>query len=149
LVIRIGEQHPRSVTLPKLGSIRVHDDTRRLRRLLHPVEQIDPDTGLRKVAPLARILFITCSRHGSRWYISLNVRAPDFHPERRHQPGLDDDSSGFVGVDRGLAAFAVVATAQGTEVGRYQSPFPQPCESDPPAVPTTCQNQQGSPKLPA
>jgi hypothetical protein len=77
-VIRIGEQHPRSVTLPKLGTIRVHDDTRRLRRLLHPAEQIDPDTGLRKVAPLARILFITCSRHGSRWYISLNVRAPTF-----------------------------------------------------------------------
>ena len=124
LVIRIGEQHPRSVTLPKLGTIRVHDDTRRLRRLLHPVEQIDPDTGLRKVAPLARILFITCSRHGSRWYISLNVQAPDFHPERRHQPGLNDDSSGFVGVDRGLAAFAVVATAQGTEVGRYLAPRP-------------------------
>jgi putative transposase len=77
-VIRIGEQHPRSVTLPKLGTIRVHDDTRRLRRLLYPAEQIDPDTGLRKVAPLARILFITCSRHGSRWYISLNVRAPTF-----------------------------------------------------------------------
>ncbi|MET0227269.1 MAG: hypothetical protein ABW234_00965, partial [Actinomycetes bacterium] len=43
LVIRIGEQHPRSVTLPKLGTISVHDDTRRLRRLLHPVEQVDPD----------------------------------------------------------------------------------------------------------
>jgi len=102
--IRIGELHPRSVTLPKLGTIRVHDDTRRLRRLLHPVDQIDPDTGQPKVAPLARILFITCSRHGSRWYISLNVCAPEFHPERRHQPRLDDDSSGFVGVDRGLAA---------------------------------------------
>src|SRR5512132_3754828 len=31
-VIRIGERHPRSVTLPKIGTIRVHDDTRRLRR---------------------------------------------------------------------------------------------------------------------
>jgi len=77
-VIRIGERHPRSVTLPKIGTIRVHDDTRRLRRLLHPIDQIDPDTGQLKVAPLARILFITCSRHGSRWYISLNVRAPGF-----------------------------------------------------------------------
>jgi putative transposase len=123
-VIRIGEQYPRSVTLPKIGTIRVHDDTRRLRRLLHPVDQIDPHTGQPKVAPLARILFITCSRHGSRWYISLNVRAPGFHPERRHQPRLNDDSSGFVGVDRGLVVFAVAATAQGTEVGRYHAPKP-------------------------
>ena len=123
-MIRIGERHPRSVTLPKIGTIRVHNDTRRLRRLLHPVDQIDPDTGQPKVAPLARILFITCSRHGSRWYISLNVKAPGFPPERRHQPRLNDDSSGFVGVDRGLAAFAVAATAQGTEVGCYHAPKP-------------------------
>jgi putative transposase len=123
-VIRIGDRHPRSVTLPKIGTIRVHDDTRRLRRLLRPVEQMDPETGQPKVAPLATVLFVTCSRHGSRWYISINVRAPDFHPERRHPLGLDDDSSGFVGVDRGLAVFAVAATAQGTEVGRYNAPKP-------------------------
>jgi IS605 OrfB family transposase len=30
-VIRIGERHPRSVTLPKIGTIRVHNETRRLR----------------------------------------------------------------------------------------------------------------------
>ena len=75
-MIRIGDRHPRSVTLPKIGTIRVHDDTRRLRRLLRPVEQMDPETGQPKVAPLATVLFVTCSRHGSRWYISINVRAP-------------------------------------------------------------------------
>jgi putative transposase len=35
--IRVGEGHPRSVTLPTIGVVRVHDDTRRLRRLLRPV----------------------------------------------------------------------------------------------------------------
>jgi putative transposase len=35
--IRVGEDHPRSVTLPTIGRVRVHDDTRRLRRLLRPV----------------------------------------------------------------------------------------------------------------
>jgi putative transposase len=29
--IRIGQTHPRSVTLPGIGTLRVHDDTRRLR----------------------------------------------------------------------------------------------------------------------
>src|SRR5215211_7320564 len=43
--VRIGDGHPRSVTLPRIGTIRVHDDTRALRRLLRPAVQIDPDTG--------------------------------------------------------------------------------------------------------
>jgi putative transposase len=34
--IRVGEGHPRSVTLLRIGTIRVHDDTRRLRRMLRP-----------------------------------------------------------------------------------------------------------------
>jgi hypothetical protein len=34
-----------SVTMPKIGTVRVHDDTRRLRRLLRPVERLDPGTG--------------------------------------------------------------------------------------------------------
>ena len=76
------------------------------------------------VAPRAKVLFATVSRHGSRWYVSLNVQAPDFHAERRHPPRPVNDEGGFVGVDRGLAAFAVVATADGTEVGRFQAPKP-------------------------
>jgi putative transposase len=43
--IRVGANHPRPVTLPTIGTVRVHDDTRRLRRLLRPVAQIDPTPG--------------------------------------------------------------------------------------------------------
>jgi putative transposase len=123
-LIRVGEGHPRCVTLPAIGTIRVHDDTRRLRRLLRPVAHLPPDTGQPVMAPRARILFATVSRHGSRWYVSLNVLAPDFHAERRHLPCTAANSSGFVGIDRGVTAFAVAATADGTEVGRFESPMP-------------------------
>jgi len=118
-LIRVGENHPRSVTLPTIGTIRVHDDTRRLRRLLRPVEQVVLPAGERVIAPRAKVLFATVSRHGDRWYVSLNVQAPDFHAERRHPPRPANNAGGFVGVDRGLAAFAVAATADGTEVGRF------------------------------
>jgi putative transposase len=95
--IRVGEGHPRSVTPPTIGMVRVHDDTRRLRRLLRPVAQLDPATGQPKVAPRAKILFAMVSRHGSRWYVSLNVQAPDLHANRRHLPRPAGDEYGFVG----------------------------------------------------
>ena len=122
--IRIGEVCPRSVALPRIGTVRVHDDTRRLRRLLRPVAQTDPDTGEPVVAPRANVLSATVSRHGARWYVSLNLQAPDFHAKRRHQLRRGDSPPGFVGVDRGLALFAVAATSDGTEVGRWQAPKP-------------------------
>jgi putative transposase len=122
--LRVGAGHPRSVTLPRIGTIRVHDDTRRLRRLLRPITQTDPHTGQLVVAPRARILFATVSRYGSRWYVSLNVQAPDFDPKRRHPPRSANDRGRFVGVDRGLATFAVAAIANGTEVGRFNAPKP-------------------------
>ena len=102
-LIRLGEGHPRSVTLLKIGTIRVHDDTRRLRRLLRSVEQFDPTTGKRMVVPRARILFANVIRQGDRWYVCLNVRGPEFHPQRRHPPRLAGEHRSFVGVDRGLA----------------------------------------------
>jgi putative transposase len=122
--IRVGESLPRSVTLPTIGTVRVHDDTRRLRRLLRTVRQLDPNTGQPVIGPRAKILFATCSRHGSRWYVGLNLQAPDFHSERRHPPRPVDDHSGFVGLDRGLATFAVAAMSDGTEVGRWPAPKP-------------------------
>jgi putative transposase len=57
-------------------------------------------------------------------YISLNIQAPDFHPQRRHPSRSADDYGGFVGIDRGLTAFAVAATATRTEVGRFAAPRP-------------------------
>jgi putative transposase len=104
--------------------VRVHDDTRRLRRLLRPVAQLDPATGQTKVTPRAKILFATVSRHGSRWYVSVNVQARDLHANRRPLPRPAGADNGFVGLDRGLIAFAVAATADGTEVGRFRAPMP-------------------------
>ena len=102
--IRLGEAGPRSVTLPRIGAIKVHDDTRRLRRML--------------ASGRARILFATVSRRGSRWRISLNVGAADLHAAARHQPRDDADRSGWTGVDRGLYAPVVVALADGTQTVR-------------------------------
>jgi putative transposase len=123
-LIRIGEGHPRTVTLPTIATIKVHDDTRRLRRLLRPVEHLDPTTGEPVVAPRAKVLSATVSRHGTRWYISLNVHAPDLHPERRHPAQTSGDRGAWVGVDRGLVVFAVAASADGVEVGRWAAPRP-------------------------
>ena len=52
--IRVGDDdRPRSVTLPGIGALGVHDDTRRLRRML--------------ANGRAKILFTTVSHHGERW----------------------------------------------------------------------------------
>jgi putative transposase len=120
-LIRVGEGHPRSVTLPTIGQIRVHDDTRKLRRLLRPGKTSDVSTDGGIGAARARILFATVTRHGGRWYVSLNLQACDFHPARRHQLGPLEDGDRFIGVDRGLTVFAVAATAEGTEVGRFHA----------------------------
>jgi putative transposase len=122
--LRVGDGHPRSVTLPRIGTVRVHDDTRQLRRLLRPVAQIDPNTGQPVMAPRAKVLFATVSRRGDRWYVSLNIHAPDLHPQRRHPPRHHGDHRGWVGLDRGLATFMVAATSDGTEVGRFSGPKP-------------------------
>jgi putative transposase len=122
--IRVGEGHPRSVTLPRIGTVRLDDDTRRLRRLLRPVAQANPNTGEQTVSARARILFATCNRRGSRWYVSLNVEAPDLHPQRHHPSRADEDHGGWVGLDRGLTNFVVAATVDGAEVGRWHAPKP-------------------------
>ena len=45
--------------------------------------------GNRRRGP--RCLFATVSRRGSRWYVSLNVQAPDVHIQRRHPLRPADD----------------------------------------------------------
>jgi putative transposase len=126
-LIRVGDGPLRSVTLPTIGRVRVHDDTRRLRQLLRPRAQIDPATGEEQVAPRAKILFATIARRGTRWYVSLNVHATDLHPGRGHQPCPEREAGGYVGVDVGLVAFAVAARSDGTEVGRWQANNPLSC----------------------
>jgi putative transposase len=103
--IRVGDNgRPRSVTLPGIGEIGVHDDTRRLRRML--------------TKQRAKVCFATVSHHGGRWWVSLNVEAADLHSHHQHPPRDIADDTGWVGVDRGLSAFLVAATVDGTEVAR-------------------------------
>ena len=110
--IRIGDNdRQRSVTLPRIGVVAVHDDTRRLRRML--------------AKDRATILFATVSHHAGRWWVALNVEAAELHPAHHHAPRNHCDHSGWVGVDRGLSAFLVAATADGVEVARIEaSPKP-------------------------
>jgi len=104
--IRVGDDGiARSITLPGIGRVKVHDDTRKLRRMLA--------TGRGK------ILFATVSRRGGRWFISLNVEAADLHPAQQHNADAD---SPWVGVDRGLHALAVAADDSGTEIARFAHP---------------------------
>jgi putative transposase len=100
--IRVGDNsRPRSIMLPGIGQIGVHDDTRRLRRML--------------TKNRAKVLFATITYHAGRWWVSLNVEAADLHPAHQHPLG---DRDGWVGVDRGLSAFLVAARADGEEVER-------------------------------
>jgi putative transposase len=103
--IRVGDDNrPRSITLPGIGQIRVHDDTRRLRRML--------------TKNRAKILFATVTQHARRWWVSLNVEADDLHPAHQHPLRPEGDRGGWVGIDRGLSAFVVAARADGAEVDR-------------------------------
>jgi putative transposase len=68
--IRVGDGHPRSVTLPCIGAVSVHDDTRRLRRML--------------AKGRAKVLFATVTHHGGRWWVALNVETADLHPAHHH-----------------------------------------------------------------
>jgi putative transposase len=102
--IRVGDNdRPRAITLPGIGQIGVHDDTRRLRRML--------------AKGRAKICFATITHHAGRWWISLNIEAADLHPAHQHEARHPKDGL-WVGVDRGLSAFLVAATADGGEVAR-------------------------------
>jgi putative transposase len=65
----------------------------------------------------ATICFATISCRGGRWWIALNVQAAELYPDQQH-PTRPHDDGGWVGVDRGLAAFVVAADADGAEVAR-------------------------------
>ncbi|MFE3258592.1 RNA-guided endonuclease TnpB family protein [Nocardia sp. NPDC059091] len=110
--IRVGDNGiPRSVTLPGIGTIRVREDTRRLRRML--------------ANGRAKVLYTTVTFRAGRWQLSVTIEAADFHPAVRHRPRAADDDTGWVGVDRELSNFLVAATADGTEVARIDNP-PKP-----------------------
>ncbi len=108
LSIRVGQDRPRSVTLPRIGSIRVREDTRRLRRMIEKGR--------------ARILQVTITRGARRWWISVTVEAADLHPATQHPARPADDTTGWAGIDRGLQALVVAGTRDGTEALRVQAP---------------------------
>jgi putative transposase len=125
--VRIGDTSPgtgestvRSVSLPKIGVLRVRECTRRLRRMI--------------AKDRARILHVTVYRGASQWWISITVEAVDLHPALRHTPRPTNSfpqmtqgdarhgKQDWVGVDRGLHALAVAGSSDGVEVLRLNNP---------------------------
>lgn len=80
--------------LPTIGSVRVHENTRRLRRMIQR-------GGTVKSA--------RCRAAGSRWYVALVVEMPE-QPEPR--PTRHQRTAGVVGVDVGVAHLATLSTGE-------------------------------------
>jgi len=98
------EPDRRHVTLPRVGTVRVHENTRRLERLL--------------AKGRARILAVTVSRKGTRLVAAFRVII-----QRPVQPGAADPDS-RVGVDVGVRVLATVANSHGKIVERVPNPRP-------------------------
>jgi putative transposase len=102
-IVRL-EDDRRSVTLPRLGRVHVHENTRKLHR--------------RITAGTARVLRATCSRDATgRWHVAFTVEVqrqvgPVAGVRRHHQA---------VGVDLNCSDL-VAATADGREVLRVRAP---------------------------
>lgn len=89
------EASRRQVTLPRLGTIRTKENTRKLERRL--------------TAGTARITRATVSRHANRWFVSFAVevdRSTDVSKWAANQ------SPAPVGVDLGITTFAVCSDGQ-------------------------------------
>jgi putative transposase len=95
-----------TVTLPRLGTIRTHESTRKL--------------GRRLGNGTARILSATVSRTAQRWFVSFTVEVERDMPERHARPGS------AVGIDLGVKALLTSADNQGKVV---VVPGPQPLKA--------------------
>ncbi len=94
----------RHVTLPRIGTVRVHENTRRLERLV--------------AKGRARILAATVSRKGTRLVVAFGVLI-----QRPVQPRVADPSP-RVGVDVGVRVLATVANSEGRVIARVENPRP-------------------------
>jgi putative transposase len=92
------ESDRRHVTLPRIGCVRVHENTRRLQRLL--------------AKGRARILAVTVSRKGTRLIAAFRVLV-----QRPQQSGLVSPDS-RIGVDVGVRVLATVADSRGHHIHR-------------------------------
>jgi putative transposase len=98
-----GRHH---VTLPRLGTMKTHETTRKLAR------RIENGT--------ARILSATAARdRAGRWYVSFQVLVQRQTVRPAH---LGVSPHRVVGVDVGVRDLLVVAAADGTEVDRVPAP---------------------------
>lgn len=98
------EADRRHVTLPRIGCVRVHENTRRLQRLL--------------AKGRARILAVTVSRNGTRLMAAFRVLVQ--RPQRRVV--VNPDSR--IGVDLGVRVLATVADSRGEVIERVANPRP-------------------------
>ncbi len=94
------------VTLPRLGTIRTHESTRRLARRLQ--------------AGTARILSATVRFTGGRWQCAFQVIVAG-KTRPAHAPPI---ATPVVGVDVGVKDLLVVATPEGEQVARIAAPKP-------------------------
>jgi putative transposase len=98
------EPDRRHVTLPRIGTVRVHENTRRLQRLI--------------AKGRARILAATVSRRGTRLVAAYRVLI-----QRPVQARVSDPAS-RVGVDVGVRVLATVAGQHGEVIERVPNPRP-------------------------
>ncbi|WP_163760822.1 IS607 family element RNA-guided endonuclease TnpB [Mycobacterium botniense] len=96
------EPDRRHLTLPVIGTVRTHENTRRVERLI--------TTGR------ARVLAVSVRRNGTR--IDASVRVVVHRPQ--HAKVAQPDSR--VGVDVGVRRLATVATVDGTVIERVPNP---------------------------
>lgn len=85
-----------TVTLPRLGTIRTHESTRKLARRLE--------------AGTARILSATVSRTAQRWFVAFTVEVERTVPERHARPGS------AIGLDLGVKTLLTGVDDAGTIV---------------------------------
>jgi putative transposase len=86
-----------TITLPRLGTVKTHESTRKLARRL--------ENGT------ARILSATVSRTAQRWYVSFAVEAERDVPERHARPGS------AVGIDLGVKTLLTGFDDRGNVIG--------------------------------
>ncbi len=98
------EPDRRHLTLPVIGTVRVHENTRRLERLIR--------------SDRARVLAISVRRNGTRFDASVRVLI-----QRPQQPRVALPNS-RVGVDVGVRRLATVAAAGGHVIEQVKNPRP-------------------------
>jgi len=89
------------VTLPRLGTIRTHESTRKLSRRIE--------------AGTARILSSTVTRSGTRWFVSFTVEVERDIPATRSPVRV-------IGIDVGITTLYVGATPDGSNILTVENP---------------------------